>query len=175
MIKGTCIAPKRCCFNSLLISTDQTVFLPGLGWGLYPKSVSQGVCCFSGFFGKSPLGVWWWKRWILSCDQKHKSVTSQGEFSCGNDSLRYIRASWSRGTRGLYRLHSKYPAFGNVLSKYRQLTPCGHLTITGTPIIRTAAKSLTKTKYRCLTKINSRYYGLSLVRTLTRGPYSVRY
>ena len=29
--------------------------------------------------------------------------------------------------------------------------------------------------YRRLTKINSRYYGLSLMRTLTRGPYSVRY
>ena len=29
--------------------------------------------------------------------------------------------------------------------------------------------------YRRLTEINSRYYGLSLMRTPTRGPYSVRY
>ena len=29
--------------------------------------------------------------------------------------------------------------------------------------------------YRRLTEINSRYYGLSLMRTLPRGPYSVRY
>ena len=32
-----------------------------------------------------------------------------------------------------------------------------------------------KTSYRCLTEINSRYYGLSLMRTLTQGPYSVRF
>ena len=43
-----------------------------------------------------------------------------------------------------------------------------------TPIIRTAAKSPAKINYRRLTKINSRYYGLSLMRTLTRAPHSVR-
>ena len=32
-----------------------------------------------------------------------------------------------------------------------------------------------KISYRCVTEINSRYYGLSLKRTLTQGPYSVRY
>ena len=36
-----------------------------------------------------------------------------------------------------------------------------------TPIIQTA-------EYRRLTEINSRYYGLSFLRTLTRGPESVR-
>ena len=58
---------------------------------------------------------------------------------------------------------------------YSQLSPCGHPAITNTPIIRTAAKSPAKTSCRRLTEINSRYYGLSLMRTLTRGPNSVRY
>ena len=58
---------------------------------------------------------------------------------------------------------------------YSQLSPCGHPAITDTPIIRTAAKSPAKTNYRCLTEINSRYYELSLMRTLTRGPHSVRH
>ena len=43
--------------------------------------------------------------------------------------------------------------------------------ITDTP--RTVAKSPAKTIYRHLTEINSHSYGLSLKRTLTRGPYSV--
>ena len=55
-----------------------------------------------------------------------------------------------------------------------QLPPCGHPAIMDTPIIRTTAKSPAKTNYRRLTEINSRYYGLSLLRTLTQGPYSVR-
>ena len=42
-----------------------------------------------------------------------------------------------------------------------------------TPVIRTAAKSPTKINYRRLTEINSRYYGLSLLRTLTYGPEGV--
>ena len=62
----------------------------------------------------------------------------------------------------------------NVFPGYSQLSPCGHPAITDTPIIRTAAKSPAKINYRRLTKINSRYYGLSLMRTLTRGPHSVR-
>ena len=57
--------------------------------------------------------------------------------------------------------------------KYSQLPPCGYLPITHSPIIRTAAKSPAKINYRRLTKINSRYFGLSLLRTLTRGPESV--
>ena len=56
------------------------------------------------------------------------------------------------------------------IQKYSQLWPCGHLAITDTPIIRTAAKSPVKTNYRRLTEINSRYYGLSRMRTLARGP-----
>ena len=42
------------------------------------------------------------------------------------------------------------------------------------PVIRTVVKSPAKTNYRGLTEINFCYYGLSLVRTLTLGPYSVR-
>ena len=50
------------------------------------------------------------------------------------------------------------------------------LGITDTPIIRTAAKSPAKLNYRRLTEINSCYYGLSLLRTLTcsRRPEGVR-
>ena len=58
---------------------------------------------------------------------------------------------------------------------FSQLSTCGHPAITDTPIIRTAAKSRSKINYRRLTKINSWYYGLSLMRTLTQDPYSIRY
>ena len=58
---------------------------------------------------------------------------------------------------------------------YSQLSPCRHLTITDTPTIRTAAKSQEKINNRHLAEINSRYNGLLIMRTLTRGPYSVRY
>ena len=56
---------------------------------------------------------------------------------------------------------------------YSQLSPCGHLAITDTSIIRTIAKSPAKIDYRHLTEINSCYYGLSLLRTLTHGPEGV--
>ena len=42
-----------------------------------------------------------------------------------------------------------------------------------TSLSRTAAKSCAKINYRCLSEINSCYYGLSLLRTLTQGPESV--
>ena len=51
--------------------------------------------------------------------------------------------------------------------KYSQLSPCGYPAITDTLIIRTADKFRAKINYRRLTEINSRYYGLSLQRTLT--------
>ena len=50
------------------------------------------------------------------------------------------------------------------LGKYSQLSPRGHHTITDTLIIRTAAKSPAKIEYRRVTEINSRYYGLSLLK-----------
>ena len=59
------------------------------------------------------------------------------------------------------------------LQRYSQLFPCGHLAIMDTPIIRTAAKSPAKINYRCWTEINSRYYGLSLLWTLTHGPEGI--
>ena len=62
-----------------------------------------------------------------------------------------------------------------VYGIYSQLLPCGHPAITDTPIIRTVAKSQPKINYRRLTEINCRYYGLSLMRTLTQGPHRVRY
>ena len=54
---------------------------------------------------------------------------------------------------------------------YSQLSPCGRHAITTTPLIRTPSSLLrTATKspcenYRHLTETNSRYYGLSLLRT----------
>ena len=57
-----------------------------------------------------------------------------------------------------------------VCPNYSQISPWGQLAITDTPIKRTAAKSPAKTNHRRLTEINFRYYGLSLKRTLTRGP-----
>jgi len=58
---------------------------------------------------------------------------------------------------------------------YSQLSPGGNPARADTPIIRTAAKSEAKRNYRHWTEISSRYYGPSVIRTLTRGPYSVRY
>ena len=43
------------------------------------------------------------------------------------------------------------------------------------PLIRTAAKPQAKINYRCLNEINFRYYGPSLMRTLTQCPYSVHH
>ena len=72
------------------------------------------------------------------------------------------------------RLSKKHHEADTLSSAYSQLSPCGHPAITDTPIIRTAAKSPAKINNRRLTEINSRYYRLSLMRTLTRGPHSVR-
>ena len=70
---------------------------------------------------------------------------------------------------------NSFPGSPTDSTNYSQLSPSGHLAITDTPIKRTAAKSQEKPNCRRLTEINSRYYGLSLMRTLTWGPYSVRY
>ena len=45
-----------------------------------------------------------------------------------------------------------------VIAHYSQLPPCGHLTITD-------SSKIPGESYRRLTEINSRYYGLSLLRT----------
>ena len=61
-----------------------------------------------------------------------------------------------------------------LLVEYSELSPCRHPAITENVTILSADKSPAETNYRFLTEINSRYYGLSLMRTLTLGPYSVR-
>ena len=61
------------------------------------------------------------------------------------------------------------------IDRYSPLSHCGHPAKKETPIKRTIAKSPAKTNYRRLTEINSRYYGLSPIWTLTRDPYIVRY
>ena len=70
--------------------------------------------------------------------------------------------------------NSSVQKFGKM-AVYSQLSACWHLAITHTPIIPTSTKSRAKINYRRLTEINSSYYGLSLMRTLTWGPHSVRY
>ena len=62
----------------------------------------------------------------------------------------------------------KHPAY------YSQLSPCGHLAITDTPIIRTVAKSPANINYTRLTERIFHYDRLSLLTTLTRGPEGVR-
>ena len=48
---------------------------------------------------------------------------------------------------------------------YSQLSPCGHPTITGTPLLRTGAKSPAETTKKCMeiipTITDSRYYGIA--------------
>ena len=56
------------------------------------------------------------------------------------------------------------------------LFPSGNPVITDTLIsIWTAAIPQAKINYTQLTEINSHYYRLSQMRTLTQGPYSIRY
>ena len=64
--------------------------------------------------------------------------------------------------------------YARAIYVYSQHSPCaGYPTTTDTLIIQTAAKSQPKIVYRRSTEIKPRYYGLSLMRTLTQGPYSV--
>ena len=99
-------------------------------------------------------------------------------------SMNFNISEWNLGNITLSTNHSgkmfyvpvcerPVPVLFRFSSTYSQLSPCGHLALTDNPIIRTAAKSPAETNYRRLTKINSRYYGLSLLRTCIRGPYSV--
>ena len=71
------------------------------------------------------------------------------------------------------RMRWIYNSKQSILMEYSQLLPCRHPAIMGTLIRQTAATSPAKTNYRHLREINSRYYGLSLMRTLLRRPYSV--
>ena len=58
-------------------------------------------------------------------------------------------------------------SFMTSVGNYSQLSSCGHCAIRDTLIIWRAAKSQEKIRS---TEINSRYYRLSLMRTLTQGP-----
>ena len=79
--------------------------------------------------------------------------------------LRYFHLSFSRRKIQIRAILQQKES--HFISFYSQLSPCAHLAITDTPIKRTAVKSQEKPNYRRLTEINSRYYGLSLMRTLT--------
>ena len=84
-----------------------------------------------------------------------------------------------RGTRdttpqGVLLRQTPLPQFTPLIKNQHSQIPV-HPTIMETPIIQTAAEFQAKTNYRHLTGINSCFYGLLLIRTLTRGPYSVRY
>ena len=81
----------------------------------------------------------------------------------------------TKGHKSQRRMRWIYTAKQSILVEYSQLLPCRHPAIMGTLIRQTAATSLAKTNYRHLTEINSRYYRLSLMRTLLRRPYSVCY
>ena len=68
---------------------------------------------------------------------------------------------------------------GNLQQKspfYSQLSPWGHPAITDTPVIRTTAKSQGKINYNIQTfDWNKLSLLRTLARTLSQGPYSVRY
>ena len=78
--------------------------------------------------------------------------------------LQELLTSWTETSKMSLRIRIQHV-------HYTQLLPCGHPVITDTLIIQTAAKSQAK----CLTEINSRYYRLSIMRTLTQGAYNVCY
>ena len=98
----------------------------------------------------------------------------QWHLSVLTDKVSNERSAWyCPCQKGGWRVHNRCYIPRRAL--YSQLSPCGHLAIMDTQIIRTAAKSQAKIIYRRLKEINSRYYRLSLMRTLTWGPYSVHY
>ena len=70
-------------------------------------------------------------------------------------------------------LHGRTLKGGGLATPSRKLLVQSTLPIpcyNGRPIIWTAAKSKARINYRRLTEINSHYYGLLLMRTLTSGP-----
>ena len=79
----------------------------------------------------------------------------------------------TKGHKSQTRMRWIYTAKQLILVEYSQLLPCRHPAILGILIRQTAATSPAKTNYRHLSEINSHYYGLSLMRTLLRHPYSV--
>ncbi len=56
-----------------------------------------------------------------------------------------------------------------MITTYSQLSPCRHLAITDTPLLRTGIEVLAKR----ITENNSRYYRLPVLRTPNGGPKGV--
>ena len=67
-------------------------------------------------------------------------------------------------------------SYGNYFKKflYKSTIALWSPAITETPIIRTATKSHAKINYRCLSKINSHYYGLSLIKSTVTNQSSLQ-
>ena len=78
---------------------------------------------------------------------------------------------YAKYSRKIFRIFSTLSQAIFVCLVYGQLSPCGHLAITDTPLIRTKAKCPAKINYRRLTEMNSRNYGLSLVFDLLGSVY----
>ena len=67
-------------------------------------------------------------------------------------------------------LNTKSPnSCSTLILYYSRISPCGHLTITDTPLMRTRASPPAK-RIKKMTETNSRFYGLSLLGTLNLAP-----
>ena len=107
-----------------------------------------------------------WQRWCevstaKQCTHKIKSTTCTVRYT--NSLKKKVDEAnfhlWRDSKAEVWKLTIAKKAgdrLARVLNLYSQLSPCGHPTITDTPIKRTAAKSPAKTCYRRLTEINSR-------------------
>ena len=100
-----------------------------------------------------------------------RMVFWSGVVGPGTNDVELSLARLSRSALVRSRLALTVALRAQKLDLWASLSHCGYPAITDTP--RTVAKSPAKTIYRHLTEINSHSYGLSLKRTLTRGPYSV--
>ena len=116
--------------------------------------------------------------WLREQKNKQQSNAPNPKKQC---SYRLSGSNENRAFEGCRLLHSDQHGhldlFNNKCLKslynYSQLSPCGHLAITDTPKIQTAAKSPANLNYSRLTEINFCYYGLSLLTTLTRSPKGI--
>ena len=195
---------QQVCFNQFILSKTPNqrdrIAIRWISCKNYTKLRNEGT-----LWRFIPILAKWQRRrydWITKDWQKDLTILRWRGNGCiiyrfnqgKNRSFRvWIKVFWARDYLNYSQLslaHGKVVAYGrwwlgclentdlenaDRAWKYSQLSPCGHPAITDTPIIRTAAKSPAKTSWRRLTEINSQYYGLSLMRTPPRSPYSVRY
>ena len=135
---------------------------------------------FNRFGSNSLTGNWKQKnecrKWRRSLQKFWVLVARERVFGTVWDTKRLFMTSSLTGGGSLrveliklYR--SMWRPRGYGVEPFWFLTSC----LADIPIIPTAGKSPPKISYRCVTEINSSYYGLSVKRTLTQGPYSVRY